>query len=105
MKGVQCYELFGGIALKIHTFSFFHFLYAIVYLQQFTFVMLFLVGLIERHMNECLRMNNWRSDEMLHTGSPFVASSKGQKFSGNMHSRATASTAKANSSTPRKSPS
>ena len=25
MKGVQCYELFGAIALKIHTFSFFHF--------------------------------------------------------------------------------
>ena len=25
MKGVQCYELFGGIALKIRTFSFFHF--------------------------------------------------------------------------------
>ena len=24
MKGVQCYELFGGIALKNHTFSFFH---------------------------------------------------------------------------------
>ena len=24
-KGVQCYELFGGIALKNHTFSFFHF--------------------------------------------------------------------------------
>ena len=23
MKGVQCYELFGGIALKINTFSFF----------------------------------------------------------------------------------
>ena len=23
MKGVQCYELFGGISLKIHTFSFF----------------------------------------------------------------------------------
>ena len=23
MKGVQCYELFGGIAHKIHTFSFF----------------------------------------------------------------------------------
>ena len=22
MKDVQCYELFGGIALKIHTFSF-----------------------------------------------------------------------------------
>ena len=22
MKGVQCYELFGGIAPKIHTFSF-----------------------------------------------------------------------------------
>ena len=27
MNSVQCYELFGGIALKIHTFSFsfFHF--------------------------------------------------------------------------------
>ena len=25
MKGVQCYELFGGIALKIHAFSFFIF--------------------------------------------------------------------------------
>ena len=28
MKGVQCYELFGGIALKIHTFSFFIFSFA-----------------------------------------------------------------------------
>ena len=27
MKGVQCYELFGGIALKIHTFSFFIFIH------------------------------------------------------------------------------
>ena len=26
MKGVQCYELFGGIALKNHAFSFFSFL-------------------------------------------------------------------------------
>ena len=26
MKGVQCYELFGGIALKIHTFSFLFFI-------------------------------------------------------------------------------
>ena len=25
VKGVQCYELFGGITLKIHTFSFFIF--------------------------------------------------------------------------------
>ena len=25
MKGVQCYELFGGIALENHTFSFFFF--------------------------------------------------------------------------------
>ena len=29
MKGVQCYELFGGIALKNHAFSFFFFLYRI----------------------------------------------------------------------------
>ena len=27
MKGVQCYELFGGIALKIHTFSFHFFIF------------------------------------------------------------------------------
>ena len=27
MKGVQCYELFGGIALKIHTFSFSFFIH------------------------------------------------------------------------------
>ena len=25
MKGVQCYEIFGGIALKNHAFSFFSF--------------------------------------------------------------------------------
>ena len=34
MKGVQCYELFGGIALKIHTFSFsfsFHFFICIMH--------------------------------------------------------------------------
>ena len=31
MKGVQCYELFGGIALKNHTFSFFISLYNAVY--------------------------------------------------------------------------
>ena len=29
MKGVQCYELFGGIALKIHTFSF-----SLLYVKQ-----------------------------------------------------------------------
>ena len=27
MKGVQCYELFGGISLKNHAFSFFIFFY------------------------------------------------------------------------------
>ena len=34
MKGVQCYELFGGIALKIHTFSFFHFSTAVAMVEQ-----------------------------------------------------------------------
>ena len=29
MKGVQCYELFGGIALKNHTFSFFSIFHSI----------------------------------------------------------------------------
>ena len=32
VKGVQCYELFGGIALKIHTFSF-HFHYERILLK------------------------------------------------------------------------
>ena len=31
-KGVQCYELFGGIALKNHTFSFF----SVNHLERFT---------------------------------------------------------------------
>ena len=33
MKDVQCYELFGGIALKIHTFSFsfFIFIFAVLF--------------------------------------------------------------------------
>ena len=38
MKGVQCYELFGGIALKNHTFSFFsffHFLKCVVRIDEF----------------------------------------------------------------------
>ena len=30
MKGVQCYELFGGIALKIHIFPFFHFHFSVI---------------------------------------------------------------------------
>ena len=30
VKGVQCYELFWGIALKIHTFSFFSFSFSTV---------------------------------------------------------------------------
>ena len=34
MKGVQCYELFGGIALKIHTFSFFYIFILPVLLKQ-----------------------------------------------------------------------
>ena len=33
MKGVQCYELFGGIALKIHTFSLMRFL-PILYISE-----------------------------------------------------------------------
>ena len=33
MKDVQCYELFEGIALKNHAFSFFfHFQYILIYL-------------------------------------------------------------------------
>ena len=33
MKGVQCYELFGGIALKNHAFSL-HFILSFIYKQQ-----------------------------------------------------------------------
>ena len=43
MKGVQCYELFGGIALKIHTFSFFFFFQQLNLLfQRVTAYMFFL---------------------------------------------------------------
>ena len=35
MKGVQCYELFGGIALKNHTFSFFSFRHATINVHKF----------------------------------------------------------------------
>ena len=37
MKGVQCYELFGGIALKNHTFSFFYFFSVIIVFIYFRF--------------------------------------------------------------------
>ena len=40
MKGVQCYELFGGIALKNHTFSF-HFHFHIMLYIVLAYLMLF----------------------------------------------------------------
>ena len=39
MKGVQCYELFGGIALKIHTFSFFFFSFSFSCCNHITVVL------------------------------------------------------------------
>ena len=39
MKGVQCYELFGGIALKIHTFSFFISFHFVSYFCQYLAIM------------------------------------------------------------------
>ena len=36
MNGVQCYELFGGIALKNHTFSFS--VYIIVYQEKYSYI-------------------------------------------------------------------
>ena len=40
MKGVQCYELFGGIALKNHAFSFFSLI------SQLTSAVISLTGLL-----------------------------------------------------------
>ena len=40
MKGVQCYELFGGIALKIHTF-FFHFQVHIEFQYKINYIFIF----------------------------------------------------------------
>ena len=48
MKGVQCYELFGGIALKIHTFSFFFYFFPIS-LNVFGIVAVVLDSLKPRH--------------------------------------------------------
>ena len=39
MKGVQCYELFGGIALKIHTFSFLQLRFSLYFLRILLFIM------------------------------------------------------------------
>ena len=47
MKGVQCYELFGGIALKIHTFSFLLLLIALLLLQFIS--VLLLIALLLLH--------------------------------------------------------
>ena len=46
MKGVQCYELFGGIALKIHTFS--HSFFSSVHDTIDDFVDIFM-----NHYNRC----------------------------------------------------
>ena len=46
MKDVQCYELFGGIALKIHTFSFSFFIFS-----PFPFHELILQALFLRYSN------------------------------------------------------
>ena len=41
VKGVQCYELFGGIALKNHTFSFSFFLcYPVIHSPHYGFTLL-----------------------------------------------------------------
>ena len=53
MKGVQCYELFGGIALKIHTFSFF-----IIQLSDFfVFDLKFLSGVSKLMQKLVLHIN------------------------------------------------
>ena len=47
MKGVQCYELFGGIALKIHTFSF-----SVTPNQSSTFSTNYLCGICQKKVND-----------------------------------------------------
>ena len=49
MKGVQCYELFGGIALKIHTFSFFFIGGSVVRSSMKIFEQLYLIGRRDRN--------------------------------------------------------
>ena len=46
MKGVQCYELFGGIALKIHTFSFFF-----IFISYFRQIVASSKAVIKRHVD------------------------------------------------------
>ena len=47
MKGVQCYELFEGIALKNHAFSFsFHSVYNSYTMIFFIYVFIFLLKVI-----------------------------------------------------------
>ena len=55
VKGVQCYELFGGIALKIHTFSFFHFFILIEVDRQ----ILWIKYLWDESNNSIKRYSRW----------------------------------------------
>ena len=50
MKGVQCYELFGGIALKIHTFSFFSFFIKLLFIYIYIYYTLVLVCFTEERI-------------------------------------------------------
>ena len=73
MKGVQCYELFGGIALKNHTFSFFSFTLELFHkmmqlrlrvtssTKQRKLVMLFIVIFKKLYSVQC------QADNMMHS--------------------------------------
>ena len=53
MKGVQCYELLGGIALKIHTFSFSYFAVFLIICASIFFALLTQFVLINNYFASC----------------------------------------------------
>ena len=66
MKGVQCYELFGGIALKNHTFSFSFNLLAVsiktsLQVEPFTSFHHFLFARFGYHFSDAVACNHFSS--------------------------------------------
>ena len=57
MKDVQCYELFGGIALKNHAFSF-HFIFICAWLDSvLDLLTAFLINALCTYKNESKKSN------------------------------------------------
>ena len=60
VKGVQCYELFGGIALRNHTFSFFIFIY-ICRVRMHIYIYIVKVTFSSARCDTVFHIRRWRA--------------------------------------------